>query len=159
MSTKKKTSLPYANSTADPTKAQGRIRETLLKFEVDRIGFEEDLKSFEVMVRFAHRGCNVSLPVNYGRLADRYIEDDPWTTRKRYTKKEWDAKKREIAYKASYSILEDYLKGMLAMVELGAMPFEEVFLSHFINNQGRRLGEVVTPMLPDFTSGKLALGE
>ena len=157
MSAKKK--LPYENSTADPTKAQGRIRETLMKFGVDRIGFEEDLKHFEIIVRFAHRGCNVSLPVNYGRLADIYIEADPWTTRKRQDEEEWNAKKREIAYKASYSILEDYLKGMLAMVELGALPFEEVFLSHFIDKQGRRLGQVITPMLPDFASGKLALEE
>ena len=157
MSVKKK--LPYENSTANPAKAQGRIRETLLKFEVDKIGFDEDLKNFEVMVRFTHRGCNVSLPINYSRLADKYIENDPWTPRKRYSKREWNDRKREIAYKASYSILEDYLKGMLVMVELGGLPFEEVFLSNFINGQGLRLGQVMTPMLPDFASGKLALGE
>jgi len=37
--------LPYMDSKCDPVHAQQRIRQTLIKFGVDRIAFDEDFKA------------------------------------------------------------------------------------------------------------------
>ncbi len=103
--------LPYANSSADPFKAQQRIRDLLIKFGVDRIAFDEDFLNFEVSVRFIYRDFPVCLPVNYGRLVQLYLEHE-LKTRKRRRKSIEDIKqdKRKIAYRAAFSLLEDFLK-------------------------------------------------
>ena len=44
-------------------------------------------------------------------------------------------------------------------VELEIFSFEEIFLSYFIDNKGRRLGEIFTKRLPELMSGRLALPE
>ena len=43
------------------------------------------------------------------------------------------------------------------MVELGCFSFEEIFFAYFTNNQGVRLGEIMTKKLPDLIRGNLAL--
>lgn len=151
--------LPYANSKADPARAQKRIRETLMKFGVDRIGFEDNFKDLELTVRFVHKDFPVSLPVNYGKLAELYLEEDPWTHRKRYSRDDWERDKREVAYRAAYSMLEDYLKGLVTLVELEVFSFEEIFMPYFTDYQGRRIGEMIAPRLGEFVKGTLALTE
>ncbi len=151
--------LPYANSTADPTRAQKRIRETLQKFGVQRIGFDDDFENLELMIRFIYKDFPVSLPVNYGELAELYLEAKPHTYRMRLTETEYITKKRETAYRAAYSMLEDYLKSMVTLIELGAFSFEEIFLSYFTDNRGMRLGQHMAPRLKEFAEGRLALPE
>ena len=148
----------YSGSTADPVRAQSRIRETLRKFGVDLIGFDDDFKEGEVVIRFEYNNLKVAVPVNYGKLALIYIEDDPWTSRKFKSEKEWIDDKRQIAYKASFSVLEDFLKSMITMVETKTFTFEDVFLSYFTDTMGVRLGERLAPRLADFANGQLALG-
>lgn len=148
----------YSGSKADPVRAQSRIRKALKQFGVDRVGFDEDFREGEVVIRFEYNGLKVSVPVNYGRLALIYLEDDPWTSRKYKSEEEWIDDKRQIAYKAAFSVLEDFLKSMITMVETDTFTFEDVFLSYFTNNMGVRLGEALAPKLLDFTEGRLALG-
>ena len=150
--------LPYANSKADPLKAQMGIRKMLQKFGVDRVGFDEDFVNFTIVVYFTYNKFPVSIPINYKDLSEMYIEDDPWTHRRRCTKEEWEKDKREIAYRASFSMINDFLKGLITMIELGAFTFEEIFMSYFTDNNGVRLGEVLVKKLPDFCAGQLALG-
>lgn len=147
----------YSTSKADPIRAQARIRDALQRFGVDRVGFDDDFKNFELVVRFEHKDLKVALPVNYGRLAEVYIEDDPWTERKFKTEDEWNEDKRRTAYSASFSMLEDFLKSMVTMVEIKAFTFEDVFLSYFTDSRGIRLGEVMIKQLGAFASGNLAL--
>ena len=82
--------LPYANSKADPLKAQMSIRKMLQKFGVDRIGFDEDFKNFTIVVYFTYNNFPISIPVNYKDLSEMYIKDDPWTHRRRCTQEEWE---------------------------------------------------------------------
>lgn len=151
--------LPYSNSTADPTRAQKRIRETLQKFGVQRIGFDDDFENLELMIRFIYKDFPVSLPVNYGELADLYLDAKPHTYRMRLTEAEYVAKKRETAYRAAYSMLEDYLKSMVTLIELGAFSFEEIFLSYFTDNKGVRFGETLVPKIREIAEGRLALSD
>lgn len=152
-------SLPYSDSEANPLQAQARIRKMLLKFGVSRLRFDEDIEKGEIKVEFIYKEFPVSLPVNIHRLAERYLEDDPWTPRRRSSRSEWATKKKEVAQNAAFSLLEDFLKGLLMAVELGVFSFEEIFLSYFRDAQGRRLGEVIVKQLPHIISGRLALPE
>lgn len=149
--------LPYANSKADPAKAQKRIRETLMRFGVDRIVFDEDFKNGDLTVKFTFKGLPVALPVNYNQLAEVYIEADPWTKRKCKSEEAWNKDKFEAAYRASFSLLDDFIKSMVLMVEIDMFSFEEIFMSHFINDKGERLGDMIAHRLPEFVVGRLAL--
>ena len=150
---------PYSGSTAKPADAQVRIRKALIKFGVDSIGFSEDLKELEVKVSFVHNGYPVCIPVNYGNLAKMYLEDEPYSLRRRCSRKEYEEKNRAVSYKAAFSILEDFLKSQLVLVELGAFSFEEVFVSYFIGPGGQRLGEYFKRELPGLIAGQKALGD
>lgn len=151
--------LPYSNSKADPIRAQGRIRQMLQKFGVDRVGFDEDFTSFEVSVKFLYKNYPVKLPVNYSALSERLLKEDPWTRRKNKNRTDWEQDKRETAYRAGFSILEDFLKASLTLIDSGLFTFEEVFIGHFVSSRGQRLGEMMAPRLQDFVSGRLALSE
>lgn len=151
--------LPYSNSKANPIQAQARIRQMLLKFGVSQFHFSEDVERREVKIAFIYKGYPVSLPINIDRLAERYLKDDPWTYRKHANRDQWAAEKRRIAQNASFSLLEDFLKGLIMVVELGMFSFEEIFVSYFIDNKGRRLGEILTKRLPELVSGRFALQE
>ena len=152
-------SLPYANSKANPMQAQARIQGTLQKFGVSRIAFEQDFVARTLTVRLQYKEYPVCIPVEYGRLAELYIKEDPYTTRKRMTRGEWEAAKREVAYRAAFSLLEDYLKSMSTIVEMGVFSFEEIFVSYFVGPGGKRLGTFFKARLPELVSGRLALGE
>src|SRR3972149_447719 len=151
--------LPYANSKANPIQAQARIRQMRLKCGVDLLRFSEDMQKHEIKVEFVYKGYPVSLPINIDRLAARYLKDDPWDYRKRSNRQEWEANKRYVASSAAFSLLEDFLKGLIMVVELGIFSFEEIFVAYFMDNKGRRLGEIFTKRLPDLVSGRLSLSE
>lgn len=151
--------LPYTNSKCNPVQAQARIQKLLIKFGVDKISFTLDVKRGELAISFVYKGYPVRLPVNYAALADRYLAEDPYTTRKMTSKAEWIAAKQEIASRAAYSILEDFLKGSITMVDMGVLPFEDIFIGSFVHASGRRLGDILMPQLTEFIHGRLALTE
>lgn len=151
--------LPYSDSKCNPVEAQQRIRKTLLKFGVDRIIFDEDFKNFTIFVKFQYKGYPVSIPLNYDQVSKRYQKDDPYNpSRRRITRAEWEDRHRETAYKASFSILNDFIKSMVTIVELGVFSFEEIFFSCFQGANGQRMGEVIKKELPNIVSGRFALG-
>ncbi len=149
---------PYANSTAKPEKAMARIRAMLLKFGVKSLSWSEDIENLVIAVNFKYKDYPVSLPVDYGKLAKVYMEATPQAWNARKTRKQWEAEKLEIASRAAYSLLEDYLKGTLVMVELNAISFEEAFIGSFIDHKGRRLSSVIIPQFKEYLSGQKALG-
>lgn len=153
------TKLPYTNSRCNPVQAQQRIRSILQKFGVDRIIFDEDFKNFTVYVKFQYKGYPVSIPLNYAEMSKVYQKASPYTNRMRKPKSEWEESHRETAYKAAFSILEDFIKSMVTMVNLNVFSFEEIFVSYFVGTGGKRLGELFKEKLPELIGGRLALTE
>ena len=142
-----KDKLPYFNSKTQPHLATVRIKKLLEKFKVSQVNFGEDFERNEIRVTFTLKEVPVCLPVNYGSLADKYRSCDP------YSKDE--AAYLKMATNASYAVIEDYLKAMLTMHELGIMSLEEIFLPNLLTDGGLRLGERIRAKLPDVLSGKL----
>ena len=152
-----KRSLPYSQSKTNPVIAQTRIKEMLRKFGVMRVIFIEDFELMVVAVNFIYKDYPISLPIDYKSLGEMYLKADPYTNRRKCKREEWAAKKHEIAYRASFSLLEDLLKSLITVVELGLFSFEEIFIAYVTNSQGIRFGEVVKDKLPEFVSGELVL--
>ncbi len=142
--------LPYSKSKADPTKAQSRIRTLLMKFGVNQLSFDEDFDKREVKVFFTFKGYPVMIPLNVNELADAFMRQDPYTSRKRMTREEWKAQYLESAHNAAFSVLEDLIKSMITVISVGVggFSFEEIFFSFFIGKDGRRMGEVIKERLP-----------
>ncbi len=147
------------DSKCDPVHAQQRIRKTLIKFGVDRIMFDEDFKAFTVYMKFRYKEYPVCIPVNYDYVARKFMKAAPYSYRGRSSKERWEQKHRDKAYRASFSIIEDFIKGMITLVELGVFTFEEIFISYFIGPNEKRLGEYLVKKLPEFVGGRLALTE
>ncbi|MCK5604632.1 hypothetical protein KAR91_22275 [Candidatus Pacearchaeota archaeon] len=149
--------LPYSDSKANPEAAKGRITSALRKFGVDRISFEEDYKEKVIRVAFQHKDLPVSIPLDYGALGKLYLEERPYASNCRGSKADYEAKKGEVAYRASFSILEDLIKGLVVVAECGMVSFEEAFLAFFLTPGGQTVGEMLTPRIKEITSGNIAL--
>jgi hypothetical protein len=146
--------LPYSTSQTDPFKAQSRIRNTLKKFGVNSISVSEDYEKHTIDISFQYKQYPVSIPIEYGKLAQMYIDADPYTSRKRMTREGWEESKREIAYSAAFSILEDYLKAVTIIIELGVRQFEDIFFTSFVNQNGVRIGDLLIDKLPKMLAYK-----
>lgn len=151
--------LPYSKSTASPRAAQERIRKTLIKFGVDRISFDEDFKNKTLSIHFQYRDFPVTIPIDINALAETYLDADPYTYRKRGTRTEWEERIKETAERAAFSLLDDFVKGMVLMAEMGVFSFEEIFISYFVGKNGKRLGEEFKECLPQWVAGQKALTE
>lgn len=151
--------LPYADSKATPSAAQERIKNALKKFGVSAISFEEDFEKSIITLRFKYKDYPVSIPIDHGALAKAYMERDPWTTSRHRTMKKWKERYTNTAYRASFTMLENYIKPMLLMAETGLFSFEEIFISFFVDRDGKRLGEEFKRCMPEWVSGQRALTE
>jgi len=54
----------------------------------------------------------------------------------------------KMAENAAYAVIEDYLKAMLTMHELGIMTLEEIFLPNLVTNNGLRLSDRLRDQMP-----------
>lgn len=151
--------LPYSNSSADPMKAQGRIQVILRKFGIQRILFDDDVENHTITIFFKCKDLPVKIPVNYKDLAAKFLEQEPYNSYRRCKEADYVFKLNEKAYKASYSMLEDLIKSMISIVNLGAFSFEEIFLGFFVGKDGRTVSEVMVPQLGGFRGAGFQLTE
>jgi len=150
--------IPYMNSSADPHKAQVRIEASLRKFGVSRVRFDHDIDNCELRIEFIFRKLPVCFPVNYKDLGKKFLELEPYTHRKRCSRSEWEQKIYDTAFRATYSMLDDLIKSMISVVDLGAYKFEEIFLGFFMGNDGTRVSDLLVPQLEHFSSQYLLPG-
>ncbi|MEO0680469.1 MAG: hypothetical protein AAF192_08650 [Pseudomonadota bacterium] len=122
-------SIPYASAAAGDA-AIAETRELLYRHGADSFGVMErnDASGRVLMLQFEHRGRQVTLKVAMAGYAAWWLRENPWTRRRKATEQEWQEKAREAARSAAPSILRDYVKAALTMVEAGAMTFEGAFL-------------------------------
>jgi len=142
--------LPYYRSKTRPHLAKERIHKCLEKFGVDQVNLYESFKDNEIRVSFIYKDIPVSIPVNYRKLGELYAGQ------------KWDyiyEKDQKSAKNSAYAAIEDYLKAMLTMHELGIMDITEIFMPNLVGKDGVRLAEHIQNHLPEFLEGKLLLKE
>ena len=153
--------LPYATSKTNPVLSQGRIEKLLIKFGVSQINFGRDLVQYDIRVSFIFNSIPVSIPVNYMRLAMAFYEEKTGIKCKDRFRDQMNRKQEELiktAVNASFAAIEDYLKAMLTMHQMGIMSPEEIFLPN-IAVQGVRMIDHLKARAPQLMQGQQLLIE
>lgn len=129
--------LPYQKVTTTADKALGEIRNILNGFGCDKICFGEDRTQGIVFVQFEHKGRMVNLPASMKGYAAAWLQENPYTNHKRCTRQAYDQKALSIASVAVYSMLRDWVKAQVTIVESGLMSFEGAFLGQLMLPSGK----------------------
>jgi len=91
------------------------------------------------------------LPSNPGGVAQAMLREQPYTTRRRGTREQYEASVLAQATRVSWRILKDWVEAQLALIESEQAEMGQVFLpyavaedgrtayQHFIESQQRRL--------------------
>lgn len=151
--------LPYSSSKTNPSQAQGRIEKTLLKFGVSQINFHRDFSNYLISVSFVIDGIPVTIPINYMELAQRFHSEriKPFQVQKwNEPLTEQQNKRIKVAVNASFAVLEDYLKAMLSLHQMGIMTPAEIFFPN-INVQGTRMIDHLREKAPQLMRGEQLL--
>jgi len=140
---------PYAGATSGAT-ARDEITKTLRRFCCESVGFMDDFDQHEVLLAFTHRGRQIQLRASAKGWAQMFIKENPWTSRRRDTKQQWEQAALRQGHIAVNSILRDWIKGQVTAVECGILSFEAVFMPHMLTSDGRPLVERLaeTNLLP-----------
>lgn len=127
--------LPYENSTSGE-RAMTEIQKILRKFKCSKFATGTDFETGELFVQFEHKKQLVNLKVNAKNYAAAWLKENPYNSRRRCSKKEHESKALDIGNLAIYSLLRDWIKGQVTMIEIGCFSFESAFLSHIMLPNG-----------------------
>jgi hypothetical protein len=144
-----KKSVPYASATSGEN-ARRDIKKILLGFGCEEIGFMDNFEKHEVLLHFKHRGRTIQLPASAKGWAQLYLQQTPWTHKRRTPRIDYEQAALQKGHVAVNSILRDWIKGQMTAVECGILSFEAVFMPYMLTADGRpvieRLAE--TNLLP-----------
>ena len=133
--------VPYENATSG-AKAKSEMEKWLYGFGCTQFVTGEDTVAEVVMVQFVVRGRMVKLPASYRGWQELYLEAHPWSHKRRLDAQAYEAKALQIGRVAVWSILRDWLKGMLTAIESNVLSAEHVFLPWTVTENGRTVAEL-----------------
>lgn len=140
--------IPYSSATSGD-KALVETQKILAKFGCQTFGTMTDAESGELIVQFKWRDRNVSLRASWKGYASALIKDSPYTYRSKGSKQQHEQKALKQAQISVCSVLRDYVKGQVTMVECGIMSFECAFMPHMLLPTGERvIDRVQAQLLP-----------
>lgn len=131
-------SLPYENATSGD-KALGDIQKLLRQFGCKKFGSFIDEDEQILTVQFVHRGKTVSIPASMRGYAAAWLQAHPYTSRMKKTKVEHERQALEKASVAVYSVVRDWVKANVTLVETGIMSFEGAFLGQILLPNGQTI--------------------
>jgi hypothetical protein len=149
-------STPYASATSGAS-ARDEITKVLRRFGCESVGFMDDFDKHEILLAFTHRGRPVQLRASAKGWAQLFLKENPWTSRRRGSRQEWEQAALRQGHTAVNSILRDWIKGQVTAVECGILSFEAVFMPYMLTADGRPLIERLkeADMLPAPTETKV----
>jgi hypothetical protein len=140
--------IPYENATSD-MRAREEIRKTLSRFGCESIGFMDDNAKHEVLLAFSHRGQNIQMRVSAKGWAQMWLKENPFNGRRRMSRQEYE--EAALAQgRAVNSIMRDWIKAQITIIESGIVSFEAVFMPFMLTADGRTIIEKIkdTNLLP-----------
>jgi hypothetical protein len=129
-------SLPYENAT-NGANALEEIGKILTRFGCARFGTMTDNDAGELLVQFSHRGKDVSVKASYRGYAAAWLKAHPHSGRMKATKLQHDKNALEQAKISVCSILRDWVKSQITMIEIGILSFEGAFLGQILLADGK----------------------
>ena len=153
---KKHKSTPYENASSG-TAARIEIIKILRRLGCEEVGFMDDFEKHEVLLQFVHRGRQVQLRASAKGWAQMYIKENPYSSRMRRSRHEYEMEALQQGHIAVNSVLRDMIKGSVTAVECGMLSFEAVFMPFILTSDGRPLIERLaeTSLLPAPTPAKV----
>ncbi|MEO6145906.1 MAG: hypothetical protein ABIT70_02415 [Sulfuriferula sp.] len=142
--------LPYENTTSGERAVQD-MQKILRSFGCSKFGQMLDYDAGELLIQFEYRGQPVSVKASINGYAVAWLKEHPWSNRTKAPKVKHEAKAKEIASIAVYSILRDWIKGQITAIETGVLSFEGAFLGQIMLQNGKTVLEHVhsAKMLPE----------
>jgi hypothetical protein len=139
----KQKSVLYASATSGQ-RARDEIRKILRRLGCDEIGFMDLYEEQALAIYFLHRGRHYQLKASAKGWAQMYIRANPWNSRRRDTRQEYEQKALHQGYIAINSMLRDMIKGQMGVIEAGVLSFEAVFLPFMLTHSGETVHEHVS---------------
>ena len=134
--------LPYSTAKSG-VNARNEIIKILKHFGCDSVGFMDEFTTKTVILAFVWNGRNIQLKASAQGWANAYLKENPWSSRRQWTKVGWEQRALDQGMIAVNSILRDWVKGQVTAIETGILTFEHVFLPYMLTSDGTPLIDVV----------------
>jgi len=134
---------PYAGAIAG-TRAREDTTKILRRLGCDEVGFMDFNSTHEVMLAFTYRKQQYQFRVSAKGWAARYLRDNPYSTRMRKSRTEYEQQALEQGRIAINSVIRDWAKGQVTAIESGVLSFEHAFTPWALTFDGRPLIERLT---------------
>ena len=121
--------------------ARDEIQKILRKFGCESIGWMDEYQTKVVTLVFVWNGRRVQLKASAGGWAALYLRENPWNSRRRLGKADYEQQALNQGMIAVNSILRDWVKGQVTAIETGILQFEHVFLPHMLTMDGKTIAE------------------
>ncbi|MET3414780.1 hypothetical protein [Methylobacterium sp. 1030] len=129
--------LPYENVTAGD-KALGEIQKILQHFGCQSFGSMMDFENKKLIVQFRYRDMPITIEASMAGYAAAWLKEHPFNPRHhRGGKQKHEAKAVEVAGRAVYSVVRDWVKGQVTAIECGILSFEGAFLGQIMLPSGK----------------------
>lgn len=128
--------LPYENVTSGD-RAVADMQKILRAFGCSKFGTMMDDEEGVLIVQFEHNKRPVSVKASVKGYAAAWLKHHPYTHRMRCTRVEHERKALGVAHMAVYSMARDWIKGQVAAIETGLLPFEGAFLGQIMLPNGK----------------------
>ncbi len=130
--------LPYSNSTSGRA-AIDDIRKTIQAFGCSKFAPMEDFTEGKVTIQFEFHGKMVQVDASAKGYAAAWIRSNPYNSRMKRSKVEYERYALEKGQIAVWSILRDWIKGQLTAIETGILSFDAAFLGQILLPTGETI--------------------
>lgn len=136
----RKSPLPYENATSGE-RALSEVYALLARFGCQSFGIMHDVENGQLILQFKWKDRPISMNASWRGYAAAWLRAHPYNYRMRCTKEQHTQNAIEQGKIAVCSILRDWTKAQITMIETGLLTFEAVFLSHMLLPNGQRVYE------------------
>ena len=137
-------SVPYASATSGERARSEITRHACCSGSgASPVGFMDEFAEGRLLLAFRWRGQSVQLRASARGWADLFLKENPWHSRRRYTKAEWHAKALDQGMIAVNSILRDWVRDKITAIETGIVELRQVFLPYLVTATGETVAELV----------------
>ncbi len=134
--------LPYSE-TSSGERALAETQKVLRHFGCNKFGSMLDDDEGTLLLQFEWQGRRCQVKASFKGYAEAWLRENPWSSRRKSTRVQWERKALNIASIAVYSVLRDWVKGQVVAIETGVLTFEGAFMGQILLTNGSTVAEYV----------------
>jgi len=144
--------MKYAQNTeVPPGESRDQITDLLRSWGVQGIRWSEDFSSHRVMLEFVweHMNVNFHARINVNLPTDDVLEKMAIHKRSKKVLPDKFERLKQTRGWREHRVLYIFLKGAFEAIENGIITAEQLFLPWLVGRDGRTVGDVIAPRLPE----------